>query len=138
MVRRKSRHESLAASKAVAEAPQEPMIVLRELKPAMTSFEWDSALKAAEIEKDPARKVVMCYRLAQNLVANKFDESVNDAETHLEFYWRVVSVKPALAPDLKRLVELFEFAEYSQFTIPASDGDEAEGRLLRIRDADWP
>ena len=137
IIRRRHRRERRVKSKAIAEVSEEPLAVLRELKPPMTMTQWQSALKAAEVEHDAARKVVMCYRLAQNLVASRFNQSVDDAETHLEFYRRVVSGNPPLAPDLIRLVELFELAEYSQFRIPASDGDEAEDRLLRIRDADW-
>ncbi len=121
----------------VIEVPEEPLTVFRELKPPMTTIEWDSALWIAQVERDPSRKVVMCYRLGRNLIANKFNESIDDSETHLEFCSRVVTLKPLLGPDLKRLVELFEFAEYSQFKASVYEGNEALERLLKIRDADW-
>jgi len=130
--RRRLRVRSLAA-----EGAEEPLIALSEAKPPMSRSDWDAAVKSLAKERNASRKVVMCYRLAQNLVCNNFGENLNDTETHWEFYKRVVGLKPLLAPDLRRLAELFELAEYSQYLIHVSYGDEAEDRLLKIRDADW-
>jgi len=137
IVIRGRRRRRLRVRSLGAEGVEEPLIVLSEAKPPMSRSDWDAAVKSLGKERNASRKVVMCYRLAQNLVCNNFGENLNDAETHWEFYKRVVGLKPSLSPDLRRLAELFELAEYSQYRIHVSYGDEAEERLLKVRDADW-
>lgn len=136
IVHRRRRRSLRISTQGAIESAEEPLIVLREVKPPMSMSDWESELRVVQADRDAARKVVMCYRLAQNFVCSKLGENLNDAETHLEFYERVFGLEPQLAPDLKRLADLFEVAEYSQYRIPLSYGEEAEERLLRIKDAD--
>jgi hypothetical protein len=137
ILRNRRRRLRLIGSEAVAELSEEPLIHLREVKPPISTSAWESELHALDREEDPSQKVVVCYRLVQNLIANKFEENLNDTETHWEFYKRAVNLKPELSRDLRRLVELFELAEYSQYRIDTSDSNEAFERLLNIRDVNW-
>ena len=137
-LRRKRRASAVALPQGVTGPSEEPLIVVGEVKVPMSMSDWNSGLKVAQAEKDASRKIVMCYRLVQNLIGSKLNEYLDNTETHWEFYKRVVNLKPRLIPDLRRITELFEIAEYSQFTMRVSEGNEVLGRLLIIRDADLP
>jgi hypothetical protein len=102
-----------------------------------TQLDWEDALKAIGAEKNATKKIIMCYRVARTFVSNQLNERRKESETHLEFYRHVVESRPWTKDDLRRLVDLFELAEYSPYEIVASEGIQAEKRLKRIHDGEW-
>jgi hypothetical protein len=85
-------------------------------------------------EPDEAAKVRRSYRLAQTLISEAFGEAPRESETHWEYFSKVTKIEPALAESLKRLTELFELAEYSQYPIETKQVGEAMELLLGLRD----
>jgi len=122
-------------SQVTAPSYEEPMALLEEVQARPTLLDWEGGLRALGEEMNASGKIVICYRLAQIFFSKQLNEGVRDTETHWELYRRIVGLNPGLEGDLRALVELFELAEYSLFRIRASQGDEAESRFLKIREA---
>jgi hypothetical protein len=100
-------------------------------------LDWEDALKAIGAEKNPSRKIIMCFRVARTFVSNKLNERRKESETHMEFYRHVVESRPWAKDDLRDLVDLFELAEYSPYEIVPSEGIQAEKRLKKLHDGKW-
>jgi len=117
--------------------PSLQSVAYQEIQPRLPVLEWEGGLKALDAETNASKRIALCYRLAEIFISNKLNDRVRDTETHREFYRRVVGLKPFLEGDLRGLVELFELAEYGPYRMRTSQGTEAEGRLAKIRDANW-
>ena len=93
----------------------------------------ESLISTIEAERDDASKVRRCYRLAQTLIDWKFGEAARESETHWEYFSRAAKIAPNIKDSLRRLVELFELAEYSPYPINDTQSREAKEILLEIR-----
>jgi len=88
---------------------------------------------AVEAERDYASKVRRSYKLAQDLIGQRFDERPRESETHWEYLSRVQKAVPKIGDLMKRLVELFELAEYSPHPVDSAQSEEAKETLLKLR-----
>ena len=120
----------------------ESMIPVGEALPRVTPFQaipfdWKDAVRVIEAEKNPSKKIIMCYRVARTFVSKQLNERLKESETHMEFYRHVVELRPWAENDLRVLIGLFEIAEYSPYEIAASEGTQAETRLKKLHDGKW-
>lgn len=122
---------SRQAAGLVPSALPEPVAVEEGLFKA--EYSPESLTYAIEAERDHASKVRRCYRLAQALIDQKLGEPAAGSETHWEYFRRVKTAVPAVEHSLKRLVELFELAEYSPYPIGSGESREATDILLKLR-----
>jgi len=113
-------------------AAPEPVVVERPAMPEELSPE--KMVLAIEAEPDHSAKIRRIYRLAQDVISQGLEEASRESETHWEYYSRVIKRAPSLKVTLKRLVELFEVAEYSPFPIDIAESREAEQALLKLRE----
>ena len=102
--------------------------------PTREEYSTESLTAAIQAEHDDAAKVRRSYRLAQSLLEQGTGEVPRGSETHWEYFSRIASKSPQLADRLRRLVELYELAEYSQFPIGADHSREAMEIVLRLRE----
>jgi hypothetical protein len=135
LIARRRRRTRRVKSQVTALSSEEAMAFLEEVEARPPLLDWEGGLRALGEEMNASRKIAICYRLAQIFFSKQLNERVRDTETHWELYRRIVGLNPRLEGDLKSLAELFELAEYSPFRIRASQGDEAERRFLKIREA---
>jgi hypothetical protein len=104
-------------------------------KPILTEeFSRESLISNMEAESDHAAKVRRAYRLTQALIGQKLGEEPRESETDWEYFSRVAKSAPNITDMLRRLVELFELAEYSPYPIEEVQGKEAAGILLELRE----
>jgi hypothetical protein len=120
-----------AAKLAPLRLPEPPPVVTG---PAMEEYSTESLTATIQAEHDDAAKVRRSYRLAQSLLEQSVGETPRESETHWEYLSRIVSKSPGLADPLRRLVELYELAEYSPFPIGTDQSREAMEIVLRLRE----
>lgn len=77
-----------------------------------------------EQEKDPRTGVKLAFRFAQSLVNESLGDQSPMNETHREFYYRATTKRPDLEIKLRRLVEIFETAEYTDQPIHFTQREE--------------
>lgn len=111
--------------------PGPPSIVT---PPTREEYSTEDLTAAIQAEHDDAAKVRRSYRLAQSLLEQSVGEAPRESETHWEYLSRIVSKSPGLADPLRRLVELYELAEYSPFPIGTDQSSEAMEIVLRLRE----
>jgi hypothetical protein len=97
-------------------------------------FSPETLTAAINAEREPEAKVGKAFRLAQTLIAEQLGEPPRDSETHWEYFSRVTKAAPSLSDSLRRLVELFELAEYSPYPVEATQTKEAVATLLELRE----
>ena len=120
-----------AAKLPPPELPGPPPIVT---PPTREEYSTKSLTATIQAERDDAAKVRRSYRLARSLLEQDMGEAPRESETHWEYFSRITSKSPGLAEPLRRLVELYELAEYSQFPIGADQSREAMEIILRLRE----
>jgi len=140
VVRRRGRRERVV-TELIGERGGEPAMV-GEALPRITPFQaipfdWEDSVRVIDAEKNPSKKIIMCYRVARTFVSNQLNERIKESETHMEFYRHVVELRPWTENDLGVLVDLFELAAYSPYEIVSSEGIQAEKRLKNIHDGKW-
>ncbi len=120
-----------AAKLPPPELPGPPPVVTRP-----TREEYSSEILTATIqaEHNDAAKVRRSFRLAQSMLEQLIGEAPRESETHWEYFSRITGTSPGLAEPLRRLVELYELAEYSPFPIGTDQSREAMEILLRLRE----
>ena len=126
-----TRRSRRAAILAPPTAP-EPVVVKR--PPMAEELSSEKIILAIEAERDHSAKIRRIYRLAQDAIGQGLEEVARESETHWEYYSRVIKRAPGLKVTLKRLVELFELAEYSPFPIDVAESREAEQVVLKLRE----
>jgi len=140
VVRRGRRGERLT-TELIGERAGEPTMV-GEALPRVTPlqvlpFDWEDSVRMIDAEKNPSKKIIMCYRVARTFVSNQLNERLKESETHMEFYRHVVELRPWAEDDLRVLVDLFELAEYSPYEIVPSEATQAEKGLKKIYHGEW-
>jgi len=112
--------------------PPEPSPVVT--PPTREEYPRESLTAAIQAEPDDAAKVRRSYRLAQSLMEQGIGQAPRESETHWEYFSRITSKSPHFADLLRRLVELYELAEYSPFPIGTDQSREAMEIVLRLRE----
>ncbi len=106
---------------AVAEA-----VVMERPRPVFPTGErYEEWLALIQAETESSVKVRKTYALAQTLIDARLGEERRGSETVSEYYLRVTGRLPQISDSLKRLSELFELADYSQFPISQAQSDSA-------------
>src|SRR5208337_5023922 len=120
-LRRRRAPISLLPPSAVTET-----VVVERLRPVFPTAErYEESLTAIQAEAESSVKVRKAYALAQTLIDTRLGEEHRGSETASEYYLRVTGRLPQISDSLKRLSELFELADYSQFPISQAQGDFA-------------
>jgi hypothetical protein len=102
-------------------------------KPMKMEFSPESMISAIENETPYAARIRKSFFLAQAIIDQKIGESSRTGETHWEHFFRVTKSVPWISDTLKRLVKLYELAEYSPFPIEPAQSREATELLLELR-----
>ncbi len=103
-------------------------------KPARIELSPESLISAIKAENVHAARIRKSFFFAQAIIDQKIGESSRTGETHWEYFSRVTKLMPRIGDTLKRLVELYELAEYSPFPIDPAQSREATEVLLELRD----
>jgi hypothetical protein len=103
-------------------------------KPARVVLPPEDLISAIKAENAPATRIRKSYFFAQAIINQKIGESSRTGETHWEYFFRVTKLVPRINNTLKRLVELYELAEYSPFPIESAQSREATEVLLELRE----
>jgi hypothetical protein len=98
-----------------------------------TGVRYEESLSVIQAETENSVKVRKAYVLAQALIDARLGEERRGSETASEYYLRVTGRLPQISESLKRLSELFELADYSQFRISQAQGDFALEALRVIQ-----
>jgi hypothetical protein len=109
----------------------EPVVVERPTKEELSPEALVSAIKAENL---PAARIRKCYMFAQTIINQKIGTSSRIGETHWEYYSRVTKTVPQISDTLKRLIELYELAEYTSHPIEPTQSREASEILLELRE----
>jgi hypothetical protein len=109
----------------------EPVVVERPTREDLLPEDLISAIKAENL---PAARIRKSYMFAQTIINQKIGTSSRIGETHWEYYSRVTKAAPQISDTLKRLVELYELAEYSPYSIEPAQSREASEILLELRE----
>jgi hypothetical protein len=126
-ISRRSRHRTEMQPVALPE----PVVVQEPTKENLSPEDLISAIKAENL---PAARIRKSYMFAQAIINEKIGESSRIAETHWEYYSRITKAVPQISDTLKRLVELFELAEYTPHPIEPAQSREASEILLELRE----
>ena len=128
------RRRRVPVSRLPPSAMPEAVVVPRP-RPVFPKVErYEELLSAIQAETESSLKVRKTYALAQALIDARLGEGREGSETTAEYYLRVTRQLPQISDPLKRLSELFELAEYSQFPISKAQGDSALEALTLLRD----
>jgi hypothetical protein len=103
-------------------------------KPTAVELPPEDLISAIKTENAPAARIRKSYFFAQAIINQKIGESPQTGETHWEYFSRVTKLVPRINDTLKRLVELYELAEYSPYPIEAAQSREATEILLELRE----
>jgi hypothetical protein len=109
----------------------EPVVVQKQTEEDLSPENLIAAIKA---ENFPAARIRKSYMLAQTIINQKIGTSSRVGETHWEYYSRVTKAAPQINDTLKRLVELYELAEYTSHSIEPAQTREASEILLELRE----
>jgi hypothetical protein len=103
-------------------------------KPARVELSPEHLISAIKAENAPAARIRKSYFFAQAMMNQMIGESSRTGETHWEYFSRITKLVPRINDTLKRLVELYELAEYSPYPIEAAQSLEATEILLELRE----
>jgi hypothetical protein len=103
-------------------------------KPARVELSPEDLISAIKAENAPAAGIRKSYFFAQAMINQMMGESSRTGETHWEYFSRITKLVPRINDTLKRLVELYELAEYSPYPIEAAQSREATEILLKLRE----
>ncbi len=109
----------------------QPMVIERA---PVEEFSVESLISAIKVEGLHAARIRKSYILAQAIINRRTGEAPRNSETHWEYFFRVTKSMPKITDTLKRLVELFELAEYSPYPIESAQSREATEILLELRE----
>ncbi len=93
----------------------------------------DEGLDALLAEADPRRAVIAAYVAMERAMARQ-GWARRPAEAPTEFLGRVLGVAPERAPDLTRLVGLYQIARFSEHAVTSDMREEAIESVKRLRD----
>jgi hypothetical protein len=124
---RRSRRAVVLAPPALPEPVTLEKPVSRELSP-------EHLISAIKAEITPAARIRRSYFFAQAIINRRIGESSRTSETHWEYFSRATKLVPRVNDKLKRLVELYELAEYSPYPIEIAQSREATEILLKLRE----
>jgi hypothetical protein len=124
---RRSRHGTVLAPVVLPE----PVVIEKPTKGELPPEDLISAIKAENL---PAARIRKSYMFAQIIINQKIGASSRTGETHWEYYSRVTKAAPQISDTLKRLVELYELAEYTAYPIEPAQSREASEILLELRE----
>jgi hypothetical protein len=92
----------------------------------------DEGLDALLAERDPRKAVISAYVAMERAMARRgWARRPHEAPT--EYLTRVLNVAPSRARDLDGLVNLYEFARFSEHTVTAAMREDAVGSVRRLR-----
>jgi hypothetical protein len=129
LLRRRRGPISRLPPSAVAEA-----VVVERPRPVFPTGErYEESLALIQAEPESSVKVRKAYALAQALIDARLGEEHRGSETASEYYLRVAGRLAQISDSLKRLSELFELADYSQFPISQAQSDSALEALRVIQ-----
>jgi hypothetical protein len=103
-------------------------------KPARVELSPEDLISAIKAENAPAARIRKSYFFAQAVMNQMIGESPRTGETHWEYFSRITKLVPRINDALKRLVELYELAEYGPYPIEAAQSREATEILLELRE----
>ena len=109
----------------------QPVVVEKRARETFSREDFISEIKAESIHAARIRKA---YSLAQVIINAKIGEPSRTGETHWEYFSRVTKLVPKINDTLRRLVELYELAEYSPYPIESTQSREATEVLLELRE----
>jgi hypothetical protein len=100
-------------------------------------LDWNRVKTMVGAESTPSGQIAISYKLARVIINNTLRVRTRESETSREFYTRVTRSKPALNVLLQPLIGLFETAEYSQFVVNPSQGEQAKQVLFSLHESKW-
>jgi hypothetical protein len=103
-------------------------------KPGSVELSPEHLISAIRAENTPAARIRRSYFFAQAIINQRIGESSRTGETHWEYFSRATKLVPRVNDRLKRLVELYELAEYSPYPIETTQSREATEILLKLRE----
>jgi phosphatidate phosphatase APP1 len=109
----------------------QPVVVER---PAREEYSRERLISEIKAENVHAARIRKSYSLAQAIIDQKIGETSRSSETHWEYFSRVTNSLPNVKDTLKRLIDLFELAEYSPYPIENAHSREATEILLELRE----
>jgi hypothetical protein len=108
-----------------------PVVIEKPTREGLSPEDLVSAIKAENL---PVARIRKSYMLAQSIINDKIGTSSRIGETHWEYYYRVTEIVPQITDTLKRLIELYELAEYTSHSIELAQSREAGRILLELRE----
>jgi hypothetical protein len=109
----------------------EPVVLQKPTREDLSPEDLISAIKAENL---PAARIRKSYMFAQIIINQKIGTSSRIGETHWEYYSRVTKAAPEISDTLKRLIELYELAEYTSHPIEPAQSREASEIILELRE----